>query len=111
MDLGADHSLGPVVVADDGSQVAFTVHRHNVDEGTLHVQDIATGALSPLDVIDGVMRGTVFWKASGAGVYDAWRDPVLPAAERVSNLELRYHQLGQDSKMASVIVPRQGHPG
>src|SRR4030081_81945 len=46
-------SLGAWVPSADGGALAFGLHENNADEATLHLMDVATGRVSPVDRVEG----------------------------------------------------------
>jgi prolyl oligopeptidase len=105
-------SLHGYTVSWDGSRVAYTVSENNSDEATLYVRDVASGALSTVDVIPGANYAHASWTPSGDGFYYV-RLPVDPSIEvhaRPGYSELRFHRLGTSPADDEVVHERTGDP-
>ncbi|HSY21451.1 MAG TPA: prolyl oligopeptidase family serine peptidase [Polyangiaceae bacterium] len=107
-------SLGVWNVSHDGTKVAYTIKSNNSDEATLHVMDVATGAVSAIDVIEGAKYAWPSWTPSGSGFYYTWvpvpvADGIDPA-DRPGYAEVRFHELGKDPRTDRVVHEKTGNP-
>jgi prolyl oligopeptidase len=105
-------SLGAWSVSWDGSKCAYAVKANNSDEATLHVIDVATGVVSPVDVIEGAKYAWPSWRAQSDGFYYTRLPPAgaVAEADRPGYAEVRYHQLGSDPATDRLIRARNGDP-
>lgn len=105
-------SLGRWVPSHDGTRVAYAIKENNADEATLYVMDVATGAVSEVDVIAGAKYASPEWVPDGSGFYYTWlpSDPAIPVAERPGHARVRYHALGTEPAEDPVIHPALGDP-
>lgn len=106
-------SLGVWSVSYDGRKVAYTVKGNNSDEATLYVMDVATGAKSGIDVIEGAKYAWPSWTPASDGFYYTWLPPadVVKASDRPGYAEVRFHKLGADPRNDKVIRDKTGDPG
>jgi prolyl oligopeptidase len=106
-------SLGVWSVSYDGRKVAYTVKGNNSDEATLYVMDVATGARSGIDVIEGAKYAWPSWTPAGDGFYYTWLPPAdaVKASDRPGCAEVRFHKLGADPHNDKVIRDKTGDPG
>jgi len=105
-------SLGVWSVSYDGKTVAYTVKGNNSDEAVLHVMNVATGAKSDVDVIEGAKYAWPSWTPSGNGFYYTWLPPAgsVPTADRPGFAEVRFHALGTDPQKDRVVHEKTGDP-
>ena len=105
-------SLGAWSVSWDGTKCAYAVKANNSDEATLHVIDVATGVVSPVDVIEGAKYAWPSWTARSDGFYYTRLPPagVVAEADRPGYAEVRYHQLGSEPATDRLIRARNGDP-
>ncbi len=98
-------SLGTWVPSWDGTKVAFQQKANNSDEATLYVLDVATGARSATDVIEGAKYAQPSWTPTGDGFYYVWlpTDPAIPTDTRPGFADLRFHKLGTDPKSDALV--------
>jgi prolyl oligopeptidase len=103
-------SLGVWSVSYDGRKVAYTVKGNNSDEATLYVMDVATGARSHIDVIEGAKYAWPSWTPTGDGFYYTWLPPAsaVAAADRPGYAEVRFHALGTDPQRDKLIHAKTG---
>ena len=96
----------------DGKTVAYQLRRNNSDEATLQVIDVASGAVSKVDVIGGGKYASASWTPRGDGFYYTWlpTDPSIPTAERPGYAEVRFHRLGQDPAQDTLVREKTGDP-
>ncbi len=109
---GENISLGVWEPTLDGLRVAYTLKANNADEATLYVMEVATGAVSEVDVIEGAKYASPSWTPKGDGFYYTWLpiDPAIPTAERPGFAEVRFHKLGTDPTKDPVIHEKLGDP-
>jgi prolyl oligopeptidase len=111
--LSADGStaLGATSITLDGKKLAYVVHPNNADAGTVRVRDVATGADSAVDVIEGAKYAIPSWTPKGDGFYyvGVSTDPKTPAAELPGTSEVRFHALGTRPASDPVVLPRNGN--
>jgi prolyl oligopeptidase len=112
MSADGSTSLGVWVPSWDGRQVAYALRRNNADEATLHVMDVATGALSTVDVIEGAKYAEPAWTPEGDGFYYTWlpTDPGIPVADRPGRAELRFHRIGTAAAADRRVRAATGDP-
>lgn len=105
-------SIGFARPSWDGTRVAYSVKENNADEATLYVMDVETGAVSDIDVIDGIKYGVPSWTPEGDGFYYVYlpTDSSIPVAERPGWAEVRYHALGDDPADDPLIREKTGDP-
>jgi prolyl oligopeptidase len=105
-------SLGGWQVSWDGTRVAYQRKVNNSDEATLYVMDVATGAVSDVDVIDGAKYASASWTPDGKAFYYTKLpvDPKIPASERPGYAEVRLHRLGTDPRTDTVVKEKTGDP-
>lgn len=105
-------SLGDWQPSQDGTKVAYQLKENNSDEATLRVIDVATGAVSEVDVIPGGKYASASWTPDGTGFYYTWlpTDPKIPVDERPGYQEVRFHRLGEDPAKDRVVRERTGDP-
>lgn len=105
-------SLGVWSVSYDGRKVAYTVKSNNSDEATLYVLDVATGAKSAIDVIEGAKYAFPSWTPSGNGFYYTWLPPTgaVAAPDRPGYAEVRFHELGADPRHDALVHAKTGDP-
>jgi prolyl oligopeptidase len=105
-------ALGVWSVSYDGRKVAYTVKGNNSDEATLYVMDVATGAKSTTDVIEGAKYAWPSWTPSGDGFYYTWlpSTAVVAAPDRPGHAEVRFHVLGADPHKDKVVHAATGDP-
>ncbi len=105
-------SLGVWVPSYDGKTLAFAIRRNNSDEATLHVRDVASGAESKGDEIEGAKYAEPSWTPEGDGFYYVYlpTDPKIPVDARPGYAEARFHKLGTDPKNDPVVHPKTGDP-
>ena len=74
-------SLGVWLPSYDGQRVVYALKANNSDEATLHVREVASGADSTLDVIDGAKYASPSWTPSGDGFYYTYlpSSPAIPS--------------------------------
>ena len=74
--------------------------------------DVATGAVSGVDVIEGAKYADASWTPDGNAFYYTWLpvDPKIPTAERPGYAEVRFHRLGTDPKSDTVVKEKTGDP-
>ena len=103
-------SLGVWSVSYDGRKVAYTVKGNNSDEATLYVLDVASGARSSTDVIEGAKYAWPSWTPAGDGFYYTWLPPAaaVAAADRPGSAEVRFHALGTDPQHDKLIHAKTG---
>jgi prolyl oligopeptidase len=103
-------SLGVWAPSWDGRKVAYALRRNNADEATLYLKEVATGAESPVDVIEGARYASPAWTPDGSGFYYTYlpTDPAIPVAERPGYAEVRFHRLGTDPKQDPLVHARTG---
>ncbi|MCC6523850.1 MAG: S9 family peptidase [Polyangiaceae bacterium] len=96
----------------DGTRVAYKKSQNNSDESTLYVRDVAAGADSAIDVIEGAKYASASWTPKGDGFYYTWlpTDPKIPVDERPGFAEVRFHKLGADPKQDALVHPKTGDP-
>jgi len=106
-------SLGVWSVSYDGRKVAYTVKGNNSDEASLYVMDVATGAKSGIDVIEGAKYAWPSWTPAGDGFYYTWLPlaDVVKASDRPGCAEVRFHKLGDNPHDDKVIRDKTGDPG
>ena len=95
----------------DGKHAAYAVSEHNADETVTHVLEVATGKVLP-DTIPGTKFSAISWSADNRGFYYTYLPPAsasLPASERLTQAELRYHRLGSDPARDAVVHAATGH--
>ncbi len=105
-------SLGGWQVSWDGTRVAYQKKINNSDEATLYVMDVASGAVSDVDVIEGAKYAHASWTPDGRAFYYTWLpvDPKIPTADRPGYAEVRLHRLGSAPKSDAVVKTRTGDP-
>lgn len=105
-------SLGRWSPDHDGQRVAYAVKENNADEATLYVMEVATGAVSEVDVIEGAKYASPSWTPDGGGFYYTWlpTDPAIEVSARPGHATVRFHALGTDPKTDPVIHPALGDP-
>ncbi len=105
-------SLGVYAPSWDGKKVAYTVKKNNSDEATLYVIDVATGARSEVDVIEGAKYASPSWTPRSDGFYYTWlpTDKAVPIPDRPGFAEVRFHRLGKDPKLDPMVHPKTGDP-
>ncbi len=105
-------SLGLWVPSWDGTRVAYAKKVNNSDEATLYVMDVATGAVSDVDVIVGAKYADPSFTPDGTGFYYTWLpvDPKIPASDRPGYAEVRFHRIGTDPKTDRVVREKTGDP-
>ena len=105
-------SLGGWQVSWDGKRVAYQKKVNNSDEATLYVMDVATGAVSDVDVIEGAKYARASFTPDGRAFYYTWLpvDPKIPASDRPGHAEVRLHRLGTDPKTDAVVKGKTGDP-
>jgi prolyl oligopeptidase len=105
-------ALGVWAVSYDGRTVAYSVKSNNSDEATLFVMDVATGKKSDVDVIDGAKYAWPSWVPSGKGFFYTRLPPpgAVPTADRPGFAEVRYHALGTDPKLDTLVHEKTGDP-
>jgi prolyl oligopeptidase len=105
-------SLGNWRPTWDGKLVAYTVHKNNSDEATMHVMDVASGKVSDVDVIEGAKYAEASWTPKGDGFYYTWLpvDPAISTAERPGFAEIRFHRVGEDPKKDRTVREKTGDP-
>ena len=105
-------SLGGWQVSWDGARIAYQKKINNSDEATLYVMDVATGAVSGVDVIEGAKYAGASWTPDGKAFYYTWLpvDPKIAAADRSGWAEVRFHRLGTDPKSDTVVKEKTGDP-
>ncbi|MDP2305788.1 MAG: prolyl oligopeptidase family serine peptidase [Pseudomonadota bacterium] len=105
-------SLGDWSPSWDGRRLAYMVKPNAADEATLHVVDVDTGVVSPVDTIAGAKYASPDWTPDGAGFYYEWlpTDPAIPVDQRPGFTEIRYHALGSDPATDLLVHPRTGDP-
>lgn len=112
--LSADGSVsvGEVVPSPDGRKVAYLLKGNNADESTLRVMEVDSGAISEIDVIEGLRYTAPSWTADGKGFFYTWipRDPTIPPNERMGYGELRHHLLGTDPAQDRTVREKTGDP-
>src|SRR5271155_313966 len=103
-------SLGVWAPSLDGRKVAYAMKHNNSDEATLHVMDVATGAVSTIDVIEGAKYAWPSWTPKTDGFYYTWLPPAgsQPAVDRPGSAEVRFHRLGTDPKTDETVHARTG---
>jgi len=97
----------------DGKKIVYQVSRRNADAASLRVIDVASGAISGVDTIDGGENPGVQWTPTSDGFFYQWvsPDPAL-RAQRFLHAEGRFHKLGDDPKHdATVRVSSPGQLG
>ena len=112
MSADGSTSLGTWNPSWDGKRVAYALKVNNSDEATFHVMEVATGAVSSVDVIDGAKYGHPVWTPSGDGFYYVKLpvDPRIPVAERPGHADIRFHRIGEDPKNDAIIKEKTGNP-
>jgi prolyl oligopeptidase len=105
-------SVGRVVPSWDGLKLAYTLKANNADEAVLYVMDVATGAVSDVDVIEGLKYSTPSWTPEGDGFYYTFlpTDPAISTADRPGYAEIRFHRLGDDPSTDRVVREKTGDP-
>lgn len=105
-------SLGTWVPSRDGKKLAYALKANNMDEATLYVMDVDTGAISDVDVIPGAKYAEPQWTGDGSGFFYTWlpEEGSVPTAERPGYSEVRFHRLGQKAEQDALIHPRLGDP-
>jgi prolyl oligopeptidase len=105
-------SLGVWSVSYDGRKVAYTVKSNNSDEATLYVLDVATGAKSPTDVIEGAKYAFPSWTPSGDGFYYTRLPPTdsVAAPDRPGYAEVCFHKLDSDPRHDPIVHEKTGDP-
>ena len=105
-------SLGVWSVSYDGRKVAYSVKANNSDEATLYVMDVATGAKSDVDVIEGAKYAWPSWTPRGEGFYYTWLPLAgsVPTPDRPGHAEVRFHKLGEDANKDKVVHEKTGDP-
>jgi prolyl oligopeptidase len=105
-------SLGVWSVSYDGRKVAYTVKSNNSDEATLYVLDVATGAKSPTDVIEGAKYAFPSWTPAGDGFYYTRLPPTaaVAAPDRPGYAEVCFHKLGSDPSRDPIVHEKTGDP-
>ncbi len=107
----ASISLGRWEPSWDGAKLLYAVRPNAADEATLHLIDVATGARSEVDTIEGAKYAAPRWTPDNRAFYYAWlpTDPSIPVAERPGYTEIRFHALGTDPKRDPIVFPRTGN--
>jgi prolyl oligopeptidase len=105
-------SLGDWSVSWDGTRIAYQKKANNSDEATLYVADVATGAVSDVDVLEGAKYATASWTPDGSAFYYTKLpvDPKIPVSERPGWADVRLHRLGTDPKTDPVVREKLGDP-
>jgi prolyl oligopeptidase len=91
----------------DGKRVAYAVSEHNSDETSTHILDVDSGK-DLAEVIAGTRYTGASWTPDGSGFYYTWTPPAsdkIPIAERGAYSELRYHMLGGDPAIDTIVHP------
>lgn len=109
---GRNVSIGRWAPDHDGIRVAYGLKENNADEATLYVMEVASGAVSEVDVIEGAKYASPSWTPDGRGFYYTWlpTDPAIPVAERPGHATVRFHALGSDPAKDPIIHPALGDP-
>ncbi len=105
-------SISEAVPSPDGTLVAYLEKPNNMDESTLQVMEVATGAVREGDAIAGLRYTTPSWVPDGSGFYYTWlpSDPSIPVHERMGYGEIRYHALGTSPKDDARVRDKTGSP-
>lgn len=105
-------ALGVTSPSLDGKLLAYTLKPNNADEATLYVKDVASGNDLPGEVIEGAKYADPSWLPDGSGFVYTYLPPAAPGhvQDRIGLAEVRYHQLGTDSKRDPVIHAKTGDP-
>ncbi len=109
---GRNVSIGRWAPDFDGRNVAYGLKENNADEATLYVMDVASQAVSEIDVIPGAKYASPSWTPDGKGFYYTWlpTDPTIPVAERPGHALVKFHALGTDPESDPIIHPALGDP-
>ena len=112
--LSADGSvaLGGFWPSRDGSRLAYKLNPNNADAAIMYVMDVATGATSTVDVIEGAKYASASWTPEGEGFYYTRlpADPAIPVPELPGHAHVRYHALGTSPDQDPVVFPATGDP-
>jgi prolyl oligopeptidase len=105
-------SLGSWTPSWDGRRVVYGRRENGEDEATLHVIDVDTGVVSPVDVIPGGKYASPSWTPDSSAFYYEYlpSGPSISVADRPGYTEIRLHKLGTDPKQDPLIHPRTGDP-
>jgi prolyl oligopeptidase len=106
-------SLGDWWPSWDGKKVVYQVSRRNADAASLRLIDVASGAISDVETIDGAEWPNVAWTPGSDGFFYQWvsPDPAI-RAERFLRGEGRFHKLGEDPMHdATVRAPSPDQAG
>jgi prolyl oligopeptidase len=112
LSAGGTVSLGAWVPSYDGRTLAFALHENGADRATLHVMDVASGTLSPVDRIEDARYASPSWTPEGDGFYYTWlpSDPSIPEDQLPGFAEIRFHAVGCDPSRDPVVRERTGNP-
>ena len=105
-------SLGMWMPSWDGRTLVFSVKENNSDEAVMQLVDVATGAWSAVDRIEGAKYAEPSWTPDSTGFYYTWlpTDPGIPTADRPGYAEVRFHRVGAPSSTDALVHPRTGDP-
>lgn len=94
----------------NGKLLAYMIHHHGSDVGTVRVRDVDNGKDIPSDTIQNILKGIPKWSPNCEGFYYI-ADPGgvdMPRAKRLPLLDVRFHQIGTPSSSDRIIMKATG---
>ena len=99
-------AIGNIYPSPNGKLLAYTLKPNNADQATVYVMDVDTGK-NLSDKIEGGRYAGPEWLQDGSGFYYTYFpiDPAIPVDQRPGMTDVRFHKIGTDESVDTVIIP------